>query len=128
MADYVEAKQAKLMRVKGSKQPKVFRNYIKVMRKLCEANKAQEQVGLWLQLFTWMVMSGLFFPRTPYRATWGLENYLEDVAGLGKYNWAEADWPVLMESLDEMQQKLTREEVSDVQMSGFTLLIQVCLL
>ena len=41
MADYVEAKQAKLMRVKGSKKPKVFRNYIKVM-KLCEANRAQE--------------------------------------------------------------------------------------
>jgi len=37
-------------------------------------------------------------------------------------------WRVLVESLDEMQQKLAREEVSDVQMSSFTLLIQVCLL
>ena len=51
MSEYVEAKQAKLMRVKGSKKPKVFRNYIKAMRKLCEANNVQEQVGLWLQLF-----------------------------------------------------------------------------
>jgi len=48
MVEYMEAKQAKLMRVKGSKKPKVFRNYIKVMRKLCEANRAEEQVGLWL--------------------------------------------------------------------------------
>ena len=74
MAEYVEAKQAKLMRVKGSKKPKLFRNYIKVMRKLCEANKAQEQVGLWLQLFVWMVMSEFFFPRTPYGAAWGWES------------------------------------------------------
>ena len=86
----MEAKQAKLMRVKGSKKPKVFRNYIKVIRKLCEANKAEEQVGLWLQLFVWMVMSGLFFLRTPYRAAWGVEKYVEDVGGLGKYNWVEA--------------------------------------
>lgn len=61
MAQYVEAKQLKLMRAKGSKKPKVFRSYIKVMRKLCEANRGEGQVGLWLQLFAWMVMSGLFF-------------------------------------------------------------------
>jgi len=61
----------KLMRAKGSRKPKVFRHCIKVMRKLCEANRGQEQVGLWLwlQLFAWMVISGLFFPRTPYGAT-----------------------------------------------------------
>jgi len=51
MAEYVEAKQAKLLRVKGSKKPKVFRNYMKVMRKLCEANRAEEDVGMWLQVF-----------------------------------------------------------------------------
>ena len=49
------------MRVKGSKKPKVFRNYIKVMRKLCEVHKAQEQVGLWFLLFAWKVMSDYFF-------------------------------------------------------------------
>jgi len=68
MAEYVEGKQAKLIRVKGSKKPKLFRNCIKVMRKLCKANRAQEQKGLWLQLFAWMVISGLFFSRTPYEA------------------------------------------------------------
>jgi len=73
-----------------------------------------------------MVMSGLFFPRTPYGVAWGVEKYVEDVASLGKYNFAEAVWRVLVESLDEMQNKLASGEVSDVQMSGFTLLIQVC--
>jgi len=125
MAEYVQAKQGKLKRGYGSKKPKVFRNYIKVMRKLCEANRGEDQVGLWLQLFAWMVMSGLFFPRTPYGAAWGVEKYVHDVTGLGKYNWAEAVWRVVVESLDEMQQKLGRGDVSDVQMSGFTLLIQV---
>ena len=59
-------------------------------------------------------MSGLFFLRTPYGAAWGVDKYVEDVVGLGKYNWAEAVWRVLVESLDEMQQKLARGEVSDV--------------
>ena len=35
MADYVEENHQKLMRGKGSKKLKVFRHYIKVMRKLC---------------------------------------------------------------------------------------------
>jgi len=52
------------------------------MRKLCEANRAHEQVRLWLQLFTWMVMSGLFFPGIPYGAAWGVEKYVQDVPGL----------------------------------------------
>jgi len=46
MAEYVEAKQGKPMRGKGSKKPKVFRHYIKVKRKLCQANRGEEQVGL----------------------------------------------------------------------------------
>ena len=53
---------------------------------------------------------------------------MQDFAGLGKYNWAEVVWRVLVESLDEMQQKLAREDVSDVQMNGFALLIHVRLL
>ena len=42
MAKYVEVKQGKLLRGKGSKKPKVFKHYIKVMRKLCEANRGEE--------------------------------------------------------------------------------------
>ena len=53
---------------------------------------------------------------------------MQDVAGLGKYNWAELVWRVLVESLDEIQQRLGRGDMSDMQMNDFTLLIQVCLL
>jgi len=83
MAEYVEAKQAKLMRVKGNKKPKVFRNYIKVMRKLCKANKVEEQVGLWLQLFAWMVMTNerIVFSKDTVRSSMGVEKYVEDVGG-----------------------------------------------
>ena len=70
----------------------------------------------------------IVFSKDTVRSSMGVEKYVEDVGGLGKYNWAEAVWGVLVESLDEMQQKLARGEVSNVQMSGFTLLIQVCLL
>jgi len=98
------------------------------MRKLCEANRGEDQVGLWLQLFALMVMSGLIFSRTPYGAAWGVEKYVHDVTGLAKYNWAKAVWRVLVKSLDEIQQKLARRDVSDVQMNGFTLLIQVWLM
>ncbi|KAJ8439202.1 hypothetical protein Cgig2_003415 [Carnegiea gigantea] len=38
------------------------------MKKLLDANKEPEKVGLWLSLYAWMVMSGVMFPRTLYRA------------------------------------------------------------
>jgi len=50
---------------------------------------------------------------------------MDDVHGLGKYAWAEAMWHVLVESLEEMQNKLLHGEVSNVQINKFTLLILV---
>ncbi|KAJ8427980.1 hypothetical protein Cgig2_017467 [Carnegiea gigantea] len=50
---------------------------------------------------------------------------MEDIHGMGEYAWAEAIWRVLVEAIEEMQRKL-EGPVSDVQMNGFFLLIQVC--
>jgi len=67
MAKYVvEEKRMKLMQDKGGQKPKVFRHYIKVMKRLCKANQGQHEVELSLKLFCWMVMSALFFPHAPY--------------------------------------------------------------
>ncbi|KAJ8425342.1 hypothetical protein Cgig2_032271 [Carnegiea gigantea] len=52
---------------RGRKGP-VFRNYIKVIKKLLDVNKEPEKLGLWLSLYAWRLMSGVMFPRTPYGA------------------------------------------------------------
>ncbi|KAJ8422652.1 hypothetical protein Cgig2_032400 [Carnegiea gigantea] len=44
--------------------------------------------------------------------------------GKEQCSWAEAVWRFLFESLEEMQKKLCTGEVFDVQMNGFTQLIQ----
>ncbi|KAJ8427794.1 hypothetical protein Cgig2_032853 [Carnegiea gigantea] len=90
---------------KGSKRP-VFRNYIKVMKKLLDANKELEKLGLWLSLYAWRVMSGVILSRTPYGAVWSVQKYIEDVHGVSEYAWAEAVWRVLVEAVEEMQRKL----------------------
>ncbi|KAJ8425651.1 LOW QUALITY PROTEIN: hypothetical protein Cgig2_011318 [Carnegiea gigantea] len=108
---------------KGRKQP-VFKNYIKAMKKLLDANKELEKRGLWLSLYTWRAMSGLMFLRTPYGATWSVQKYIEDVRRMGEYAWAEAVWHVPVEAIEQMQRKLELP-ISDVQMNGFSLLIQV---
>ncbi|KAJ8427850.1 hypothetical protein Cgig2_012550 [Carnegiea gigantea] len=107
---------------KGRKRP-VFRNYVKVMKKLLDANKEPEKLGLWLSLYAWRVMSGVMFPRTPYGATWSVQKYMEDVHRIGEYAWAEAVWRVRVEAIEEMQRKL-EGPVFDMQMNGFSLLIQ----
>ncbi|KAJ8435238.1 hypothetical protein Cgig2_015641 [Carnegiea gigantea] len=95
-----------------------------VMKKLLDANKEPKKLGLWLSLYAWRVMSGVMFPRTPYGAAWSVQKYMEDVRGMGEYASAETMWRVLVEAIEEMQRKL-EGLISDVQMNGFSLLIQV---
>ncbi|KAJ8429560.1 hypothetical protein Cgig2_010273 [Carnegiea gigantea] len=64
------------------------------------------------------------FPRIPYGATWSMQKYMEEVHGMGEYVWAETVWRILVEAIEEMQWKL-EGPVSDVQINGFSLLIQV---
>ncbi|KAJ8453380.1 LOW QUALITY PROTEIN: hypothetical protein Cgig2_008264 [Carnegiea gigantea] len=102
---YATEKSDKLKREKGSKKP-VFRNYIKVMKKLLDTNKEPEKLGLWLSLYAWMVISGVMFPRTPYGAACSVQNYMEDIRRMGEYAWAKAMWRVPVEAVKEMQRKL----------------------
>ncbi|KAJ8422394.1 LOW QUALITY PROTEIN: hypothetical protein Cgig2_028209 [Carnegiea gigantea] len=91
MTQYVTEKSNNLKSEKGRKRL-VFRNYIKVMKKLLDANKELEKLELWLSLYAWRVMSGFIFSRTPYGVAWSVQKYMEDVRRMGEYAWAEAVW------------------------------------
>ena len=81
MAQYVIEKSGKLKREKGRKKS-VFENYIKVMKKLLDANKESEKLGLWLSLYAWMVISGVMFLGTRM-----------ELNGVCKHIWrASVDW------------------------------------
>jgi len=67
----VTEKNDNLKSEKGRKRP-VLRNYIKVIKKLLDANKEPEKLELWLRLYAWRVISGVMFPRTPYGAAWSV--------------------------------------------------------
>ncbi|KAJ8438972.1 hypothetical protein Cgig2_018883 [Carnegiea gigantea] len=60
-------------------------NYVNVMMELCEENAEADRVGIWLRLYAFIVLSGVFFPRTPYGAAWSLLHYVDDVDGMGQY-------------------------------------------
>ncbi|KAJ8436519.1 hypothetical protein Cgig2_026634 [Carnegiea gigantea] len=63
--------------------------------------------------------------RAPYGAAWSLLHYVDDVDGMGQYAWAEAIWQVVVESIEDTQRKLARGPLSEVQLNGLCLLIQV---
>ena len=58
IAQYMTKKSDNLKSEKGRKKS-VFKNYIKAMKKLLEANKGPEELGMWLSLYAWRVISGL---------------------------------------------------------------------
>lgn len=104
------------------KKRRFFRNYVASMAKLCEENNGDEQVGLWLRLYVFMVLSGVLFPRTPYEAAWSMLHYIEDVDGMASYAWVEAMWRVLVETMEDTQR--IDGSLSEVQLNGFCLIIQ----
>ncbi|KAJ8419896.1 hypothetical protein Cgig2_016343 [Carnegiea gigantea] len=70
---------------KESKDKRVYKNFIAVMVYLCEKNAREEQLEFWLKLYTWLVLSGLWFPRAVYGAAWELQRYVNDVQGMSRY-------------------------------------------
>ncbi|KAJ8437695.1 hypothetical protein Cgig2_030717 [Carnegiea gigantea] len=88
-------------------------------------NAEEDRVGIWLRLYAFIVLSGVFFPRTPCKAAWSLLHYVDDVDSMGQYAWAEAIWQVVVESIEDMQRKLARGPLSEVQLNGLCLLIQI---
>ncbi|KAJ8420431.1 hypothetical protein Cgig2_027680 [Carnegiea gigantea] len=55
----------------------------------CNENEDENNNGLRIRLFMWMVLSKLFFPRMPYGAVWCMERYADDVQCLGEYALVE---------------------------------------
>ncbi|KAJ8423038.1 LOW QUALITY PROTEIN: hypothetical protein Cgig2_002584 [Carnegiea gigantea] len=109
---------------KGRKDKRVYKNFIAAMMYLCEKNTLEEQLELWLKLYTWLVLSILLFPRTVYGAAWELQQCANDVQGMSCYAWAEAVWQYMVYSLDDMQRRLCNP-ILHIQFNGFSLLIQV---
>jgi len=102
-----------------------FRNYVAAMVQLCEENNRDEQVGLWLRLYVFMVLSGVLFPRMLYEAAWSVLHYVNDVDETADYERAEAVWWIVVEMIKEIQRKLCGGPLSKVQLNWFFLLIQV---
>ncbi|KAJ8425455.1 LOW QUALITY PROTEIN: hypothetical protein Cgig2_018853 [Carnegiea gigantea] len=125
MAEWEKAEMARRVPKKSGQKRRFFKNYVNVMMELCEENAEADRVGIWLRLYAFIVVSGVFFPRTPYGAAWSLLHYVDDVDCMGQYAWAEAIWEVVVESIEDTQKKLARGLFSEVQINGFCLLIQV---
>ncbi|KAJ8420361.1 hypothetical protein Cgig2_023217 [Carnegiea gigantea] len=125
MAEWERAEMARRVPKKSGQKRRFFKNYVNVMMELCEENAEADRVGIWLRLYAFIVVSGVFFPRTPYGAAWSLLHYVDDVDCIGQYAWAEAIWEVVVESIKDTQKKLARGLFSVVQINGFCLLIQV---
>ena len=110
---------------RSGKKRRFFRNYVAAMAELCEENSDDDRVGLWLQIYASMILSGLLFPRTPYLAASTLLHYVEDMNAMREYAWAEPVWHVLVETIENTQKKLSEGPLSEVQLNGFCVLIQV---
>jgi len=128
VADWEQEEMASRVPGRSGKNRQFFRNYVAAMAKLCEKNNGDKEVGLWLRLYVFMVLSGVLFPRTSYRAVWSMLHYVEDVDEMAGYAWAEAVWRVLVETMEDTQRKLADGPLSKLQLNGFCLLIQVILM
>jgi len=112
---------------KSGKKTRFFHNYMSTMVLLCEEYSADDQVGVWIKMYAFMVFSGVLFPRTPYGAAWNVLQYVEEIDTSGEYAWAEAMWRMVVETIEDTQRKLFEGPISEVQLNGFSVHIQVIL-
>ena len=125
MAEWEEQVMGRRVPGRSGKKRRFFRNYVAAMASLCEDTSDDDRVGLWLQIYAFMILSGVLFPRTPYGAAWSLLHYVADINTMREYAWAEAVWRVLVETIEDTQKKLSEGPLSEVQLNGFCVLIQV---
>ncbi|KAJ8425180.1 hypothetical protein Cgig2_010789 [Carnegiea gigantea] len=125
MGEWEREEMARRVPNKSGKKRRFFKHYVNVMMELCEENAEEDRVGIWLKLYAFIVLSGVLFPRMPYGVAWSLHRYVDDVEGMGQYAWADAIWQVVVDSIEDTQRKLCRGPLSEVQLNGLCLLIQV---
>ncbi|KAJ8445813.1 hypothetical protein Cgig2_027894 [Carnegiea gigantea] len=83
-----EAEQEELRRWKvgeGRMDNHVCKNFITIMVYLCKRHAGEEKLQLWLKLYTWLVLSGLFFRHSTYGVAWEMELYANDVEGMSQH-------------------------------------------
>ncbi|KAJ8422403.1 hypothetical protein Cgig2_029227 [Carnegiea gigantea] len=115
MGEWERKEMARRVPKKFGKKRRFFKHYVNVMMELCEENAEEDRVGIWLRLYAFIVLS----------AAWSLLRYVDDVEGMGQYAWADVTWQVVVDSIEDTQRKLCRGPLSEVQLNGLCLLIQV---
>jgi len=50
------------------KKVRYFRKYVNYMASLAQEFKGEDRVSIFLRLYSWLVLSGVLFQRSPYRS------------------------------------------------------------
>ena len=105
MDEWEREEMARRVPGKFGKKRHFFRHCLNVMIELCDENVEADQL-VWLELYAFIILSGVLFPRTPYGATWSVLRYVDDVA-----------------DIDDTKNKTHTGLFSKVQLKGLHLLI-----
>ena len=89
-----------------AKKVRYFRKYVNSMASLVQEFNGEDQVGIFLRLYSWLVLSGVLFPRSPYGANWHMLGYTDVSEPLGQYAWAEVVWRDAVQTVEDTQRKL----------------------
>ncbi|KAJ8423069.1 hypothetical protein Cgig2_009338 [Carnegiea gigantea] len=101
-----------------AKKVRYFRKYVNCMASLAQEFNGEDQVGIFLRLYSWLVLSGVLFPWSLYGANWHMLGYADAPETLGQYAWAEAVWRDVVETMEDTQRKLYSGLLSKIQLNG----------
>ncbi|KAJ8447907.1 hypothetical protein Cgig2_012042 [Carnegiea gigantea] len=74
----------------AQKDVRIDRNYVSVLLELCRVSNTVETLAFFKKLYTFLVVGGLLFPQCAGGVAWDLVHIVENVDGVGEYNWSEA--------------------------------------
>ncbi|KAJ8427238.1 hypothetical protein Cgig2_016930 [Carnegiea gigantea] len=94
------------MRMIVHKDISIYKNCVLVLLELCSMHNEVQMVSSFRKLYTFLIVSGLFFLRCAGGVTWNLISMVKDVDEVSKYNWSEAMQDFLVEAMEEIKEKM----------------------
>ena len=84
------------------------------MATLVNGLNGEDQVGIFLKLYSWLVLNSVLIPWSPYRVNSYMLGYIDIPKTLGQYMWVDAVWRDDVQTLKNKQRKLGSGPLSEI--------------
>ena len=98
----------------------MYKNFLSIIVNLCKKNSTPKKLGLFIKLYSLLVLSGLFFSYSAGGVALELITMTKDVKVMAQYNRSEPGLSFLEEAIEETHEKM--RSTKTLQLNGLVII------